>query len=215
MSRGILVIGESGSGKTTSLRNLDPASTFIFDCDRKGLSWRGWKKQYNKEHKNYVQTSDQNIILRGLQKINDEQKHIKVVVIDTLNTIMVDDERSRRNEKSFDKWSDLAWSVWDIITNIHLYRDDLTIVCMAHTQTDRDDSGYIFTHIKTSGRKLEKLVPESKFTTVLLAKGSEGKYVFETNANHSTAKSPMGCLEPVIDNDISMVIKKLEEYENA
>jgi hypothetical protein len=215
MSRGILVIGESGGGKTTSLRNLDPASTFIFDCDRKGLSWKGWKSQYNKEHKNYVQTSDQNIILRGLKKINDEQKHIKVVVIDTLNTIMVDDERARRNEKSFDKWSDLAWAVWDIITNIHLYRDDLTIVCMAHTQTERDDNGYIFTHIKTSGRKLEKLVPESKFTTVLLAKGNEGKYVFETNANHSTAKSPMGCFEPVIDNDISMVIKKLEEYENA
>lgn len=215
MSRGILVLGESGSGKTTSLRNLPPSSTFIFDCDRKGLSWKGWRKQYSRENKNYVQTSDQNIILRGLEKINDEQKHIKVVVIDTLNTIMVDDERSRRNEKSFDKWSDLAWSVWDIITNIHLYRDDLTIVCMAHTQTDRDDSGYIFTHIKTSGRKLEKLVPESKFTTVLLAKGSEGKYVFETNANHSTAKSPMGCFEPVIDNDISMVIKKLEEYENA
>ena len=215
MSRGILVIGESGGGKTTSLRSLDPASTFMFDCDRKGLSWKGWRSQYNKQNKNYIQTSDKDKILDGLKRINDGQKRIKVVAIDTLNAIMVDDERARRNEKTYDKWSDLAWSVWDILTSIHLYRDDLTIVCMAHTQTERDDSGYQFTHIKTSGRKLEKLVPESKFTTVLLAKGSDGKYFFETNANHSTAKSPMGCFEPVVDNDMAMVIKKLEEYENA
>ena len=53
MSKVIAIAGESGSGKTTSLRNLDPASTYIFDADKKGLSWRGWKKQYNSENKNY------------------------------------------------------------------------------------------------------------------------------------------------------------------
>ena len=56
MSRAILVYGESGSGKTTSLRTLDPERTFIVDADRKGLSWKGWKKQYNGAKKNYTQT---------------------------------------------------------------------------------------------------------------------------------------------------------------
>ena len=57
MSRAILVMGESGSGKTTSLRTLDPTTTFVIDADRKGLSWRGWRKNYNSANKNYFQTS--------------------------------------------------------------------------------------------------------------------------------------------------------------
>ena len=70
--------------------------------------------------------------------------------------------------------------------------------------------------MKTSGKKLDKLVPESKFTTVLLAKCIDGKYVFETESDHSTTKSPMGCFEEKeIPNDIKLVIDKLTEYEEG
>ena len=55
MSRGILVMGESGSGKTTSLRTLNPGKTCIIESDGKGLSWRGWKNQYAKAKKNYLE----------------------------------------------------------------------------------------------------------------------------------------------------------------
>ena len=216
MSRVICIAGESGSGKTTSLRNLDPKTTFIIDADRKGLSWKGWKAQYNKEAKNYIQTSDVDKIKSLLQNISEKATHIKTVVIDTLNTIMVDDEVKRMKEKGYDKWIDLAQCVWELVSNAHLLRDDLTIVFMAHTQTERDDSGYIFTRIKTSGRKLDKICLESKFTTVLIAKCIDGRYIFETHAKNSTAKSPMGAFEEnEIDNDVAEVIKRLEEYENA
>jgi len=215
MSRVICVAGESGSGKTTSLRNLDPKSTYIIDADRKGLSWKGWKTQYNSENKNYMQTSDVPTIKKVLANINEKANHIKVVVIDTLNTIMIDDEMARAKEKGYDKWQDLAMSVWDLVSNAHLYRDDLTVVFMAHTQTERDDSGFYFTRIKTSGKKLDKIVLESKFTTVLLSKCVEGKYVFETQSRNSTAKSPLGVFEEFeIENDITEVIKRLEDFEN-
>lgn len=216
MSRSILVIGESGAGKTTSCRTLDPKTTFYIDCDKKGLSFRGWRKMYNKENKNYVATSDAVVISQLLNRINNgDLNRFKTVVIDTLNGIMVDDEFKRMREKGFDKWQDLASSIYGLISSIPGYREDLTVVCMAHCQTDRDESGYMYTHMKTSGKKLDKIVPESKFTTVLLAKGSEGKYVFETRANHSTAKTPMGCFDATeIENDMAMVIKALEEYEN-
>lgn len=215
MSRAILVMGESGSGKTTSLRTLPPETTFIIDADRKGLSWRGWRKSYNTGKKNYFQTSSVPKIMEVLNRIDKgDLEHIKTVVIDTLNMCMTDDEMNRMREKTFDKWADLAWSIWGILTNIHLYREDLTVVCMAHAQTDRDENGYMFTRMKTSGRKLDKLVPEAKFTTVLLSREIDGKYVFVTQADRSTAKSPMGCFPKEIPNDMAAVIAALIYYED-
>ena len=66
MSRGILVMGESGSGKTTSLRTLNPETTFIIECDGKGLSWRGWKNQYAKDKKAAIAR-----IYKGIKKFRE------------------------------------------------------------------------------------------------------------------------------------------------
>lgn len=215
MSQIICVMGESGSGKTTSMRTLDPATTYYIDCDKKGLSWKGWKAQYNKENKNYFKTDNQNTVMKLLHSINeaDTTKHIKTVIVDTINGIMVADEMRRSKEKGYDKWLDLACAIYDIVDYSLVMRDDLTVIFVAHTQTDRDDSGYSFTRIKTSGKKLDKITLESKFPVVLLAKVIDGKHVFETKANFSTSKTPMGCFEETyIDNDISMVLKALEDF---
>ena len=214
MSRVICVAGESGSGKTTSCRNLDPKTTFYIDADQKGLSWRGWRKQYSPSLKNYYQGSSTEKLRDLMDKINREQTHIKTIVVDTINAVMIDDEFKRMKEKGYDKWIDLAASVYGIVTASLKLRSDLTVVFMAHSQTERDDSGYSFTRIKTSGKKLDKIVLESKFTTVLLAKCRDGKYVLETHAKNSTAKSPMGLFEEdEIPNDIAAVIAAMEKYE--
>ena len=215
MALGILCIGESGAGKTTSLRTLDPKSTLIIDADRKGLSWRGWRKDYNVESKNFFQSSKVPAIEKVMQKVNTEFKHIKVLVIDGLSTIMVDDEVERMKEKGYDRWISLAQCVWNMISAAPLFRDDLTVVFIGHAQSERDDSGYEFTRLKTSGRKLDKMTVESKFNTVLFAKCLDGKYVFETQANRSTAKSPMGCFERIIENDMQFVIDTLRNYEEG
>ena len=215
MAKIIAIMGESGAGKTTSMRNLDPKTTMYFDCDKKGLSWKGWKEQYNGANKNYIKTDDQNVVLGTLQIVDssDKFKHIKTIIIDTINGIMVADEMRRMKDKGYDKWQDLAYAIYTIIDYALTMRDDLTVIFVAHTQTDREDSGYMFTHIKTSGKKLDKITLESKFPTVLLAKSLDGRYVFETKANNSTAKTPMGAInEAVIDNDIVQVLKALEEY---
>ena len=139
----------------------------------------------------------------------------KVVVIDTINGIMVADEMRRCKEKGYDKWQDLAQSIYDIVDYALTMRDDLTVIFVAHPQTDHDDNGFMFTRIKTSGRKLDKITLESKFGTVLLAKTVDGRHVFETQANLSTAKTPFGAFgedEKEIDNDIAEVIKRLEEF---
>lgn len=214
MSRAILIYGESGSGKTTSLRTLNPERTFIVDADRKGLSWRGWRKQYNGEKKNFVQTSSVPVIETIYQKMQGEwSDKFDVLVIDGLSTIMVDDEMARAKERGFDKFVDLAQCVWNVVSDAHMLRENLTVVFIAHSITEHDESGYQWTHVKTGGRKLDKIVLESKFTTVLWAKCVDGKYVFETQAEKSTAKSPMGCFEKSIPNDMNLVIETLKKYE--
>lgn len=214
MSRLVCVMGESGSGKTTAMRTLDPASTYYIDCDGKGLSWKGWRGQYSVENKNYFSCRDIPKIERILCKISEKRPEIRTIVIDTLNTCMVDKEVKGMKENGFGKWIDLTQFVWDMIETAGRQREDLTVIFVMHSETIRDDYGYVFTHIRTNGRKLEKLVLESLFGTVLLAKRTEdGRNIFETQAKNSTAKSPMGAFESFeIENDMQKVLDALADY---
>ena len=73
MSRVICIAGESGSGKTTSMRNLDPKTTLYIDCDKKGLSWKGWRTQYNEKNKNYIRTDFASVVEQALKKVDQDQ----------------------------------------------------------------------------------------------------------------------------------------------
>lgn len=215
MAKVIGIMGESGSGKTTAMRNLDPKTTFYIDCDKKGLAWKGWNDQYSEKLQNYWKTDFVESVDSILTKINEEDKfkNVKVVVIDTLNGLMVADEIRRMKEKGFDKWLDLAQCVWSLLDKMLTLRDDLTIIVICHSQTQKEDDGYTFTRIKTSGKKLDKLCIETKLTTVLYATVKDGQYLFETHANKSTAKSPLGAFEQnEIPNDIVAVLEALKDY---
>ena len=215
MSRVIGIMGESGSGKTTAMRTLDPKTTFYLDCDGKGLSWKGWRDQYSVQNLNYWKTDIVQSVQTMLDKIDKDEKfkQVKVVVIDTLNGLMVADEVRRMKEKNFDKWVDLAQCIWGLLNQCHKLRDDLTVILIFHSQTQKEDDGYTFTRIKTSGKKLDKLCVESKLTTVLYAEARDGEYIFHTHADKSTAKTPLGAFDSdEIPNDMQEVLKALEEY---
>jgi hypothetical protein len=214
MAKVIGVMGESGSGKTTAMRTLNPDETYYIDCDGKGLSWKGWRNQYNGEKKNYLVTDQQNTILTVMRGIDAKRPNIKNIVIDTINSVMIADERRRQAEKNYDKWADLAWAVYDIVTMSSKLRDDLTVIVLAHTQTEVDDTtGERFTRILTNGKKLNKIGLEKYFTTVLLTKKTADGFVFETTANKSTAKTPMGAFESdEVPNDMQYVLDALAEF---
>ena len=99
MSKVIAVMGESGSGKTTACRNLNPKETFYIDADRKGLSWKDWKDQYNGEVENYLKTSNVETIKKAFNSVDKNRTHVKYIIVDTLNAIMVDDEMARMKDK--------------------------------------------------------------------------------------------------------------------
>lgn len=218
MAKVVGVMGESGSGKTTAMRTLPANKTFYLDCDRKGLNWKGWRTQYNIEKKNYLTSDSFSVVSKMLDKINSEDafKHIKFVVIDTLNGMMVAEEMRILTMQGGDKrsaWTDLASNGWDIINKALSMREDLTIIILCHSETISDENGMIRTRIKTNGRKLEKLVLESKMTTVIWAVRQDGKYKFILSADASTCKVPLGAFEvDEIDNDIMKILEALKEY---
>ena len=218
MSKVIGCMGESGSGKTTAMRNLPPKETFYIDCDKKGLNWKGWRKQYSVENKNYFATDSFSSCKSLMEKVDKSEnfRHIKYLVIDTINGMMVAEEMRILAMQGGDKrsaWTDLASNGWDIINKALTLRDDLTVIILCHSETISDDNGIVKTRIKTNGRKLEKLVLESKMTTVVWAVRQDGKYKFILSADGSTCKVPMNAFDvDEIDNDIMIVIKALEEY---
>ena len=212
MSKSILIMGESGSGKTTSLRTLPPERTYYIDADGKGLSWKGWREQYNAENKNYKRLTDGEQILAAMMAVNESEQY-DYLVIDTINGSMLASEMDNIREKGYDKWVDLAEAGYKICRISNMLRDDLTVIITGHAETVTTDDGYRKIRLKSNGRKLEKIVLESLFTTVLLTDYVNGEYVFHTRLENSSCKTPMGAFEKdTIPNDISIVIKALEEY---
>ena len=218
MAKVIGCMGESGSGKTTAMRNLPPTETFYIDCDKKGLNWKGWRKQYSVDNKNYFATDSFSTCKTLMDKVDKSEnfRNIKYLVIDTINGMMVAEEMRILAMQGGDKrsaWMDLASNGWDIINKALTLRDDLTVIILCHSETISDDNGIVKTRIKTNGRKLEKLVLESKMTTVVWAVRQDGKYKFILSADGSTCKVPLGAFQTdECDNDIMIVIKALEDY---
>jgi hypothetical protein len=200
------------------MRNLPPKETFYIDCDKKGLNWKGWRKQYSVDNKNYFATDSFSTCKTLMEKVDKSEnfRHIKYLVIDTINGMMVAEEMRILAMQGGDKrsaWTDLASNGWDIINKALALRDNLTVIILCHSETISDDNGIVKTRIKTNGRKLEKLVLESKMTTVVWAVRQDGKYKFILSADGSTCKVPMNAFDvDEIDNDIMIVIKALEEY---
>lgn len=223
MARLLGIMGEPGSGKSTSLRGLNPEETFYCDCDGKGLNWRGWKNQYNKNNKNYIKTSYPQTVINALRhmdkwkdqnnEVHEGQTQFRYFVVDTVNNLMVSDEMRRCREKGYDKWMDLASSIWDLVDIPSSLRDDLTVILLFHTQTEMTDSGYEFTRIKTNGRKTEKNNIDSKFNWLLQSVKLDDKYMFGTTSHNSTARTPYDAFkEEYIPNDIMQVIKVMDEF---
>lgn len=223
MANMALIMGSSGSGKSTADRNLNPDTHFIIQCVSKELPFKGAKKMYNKEKKNlYVAkttydskgaleaTVSQNI-LRALKKI-EEAKHIKTCTIDDMNYSLTFEYKARNNETGYAKFEKMAFGFMDVIEYIQTMRDDLTVFIKCHTQKDADG----LLSAKTVGKFLDdKVVIEGLFSVVLLAGGADYGYKFITN-KVLPAKSPMGMFdEDTIDNDLALINEKMITYYNG
>lgn len=219
MSNTVLIIGQSGSGKSTSLRSLDPKSTFIINVLDKPLPFRGFKKGYKpvtKENKtgNYFTTHDWTTVVRCIEMVNKERPDITTLVIDDWQYILSYEFIKRASERGFDKFSDLAnhgWSTMNACTTGT--RSSLTTFILAHSDIDQNGRS----KLKTIGKMLdEKITLEGLFTTVLHSRIVDGEYIFQTQDDGDfLAKSPIGMFEEfLIPNDLLTVKGAVENYFN-
>jgi len=220
MGEKILVIGESGSGKSTATKNLDPKSTFYINCIGKSLPYKGWKGKYKgsegKVVGNLVATTDWEKIVKAMQYVSESMPEIKTIIIDDAQYIMSYEFMARAKERGFDKFTEIAQHMFQVLIAPDSLRDDLMVIFLGHCD---DANGR--TKMKTIGKMLdEKITIEGMFTVVLLCysyKEGEGamKYVFVTNSNGTnTCKSPDGMFELTIPNDLAQVVKQYYEYSN-
>jgi hypothetical protein len=217
----VFLVGKSGMGKSTSLRNLNPDETVIINTDQKALPFKQFNLKYNEEKRNYRKTSDVTIVAATLKKVN-ELSNVKTIIIDTWSRIMTDAIMSQkfRSEKGFEKWGKFAASQYDLINFINdSMREDIIVYLLAHPETHYDESGFATERIGVQGKMLERFVPESFSTIVLYSEviktpGQPNRHIFRTISSGSdTCKTPLEMFEEeAIDNDLVDVNKTIREY---
>ncbi len=213
MSNTTLIIGESGTGKSTSLRNLDPKTTYILNVLDKPLPFRQSKIKFNAELKNYHASDDYRVLLNYIRAINERRPDITTLIIDDFQYVMANEFMNRATEKGFDKFSDMANHAWLIIKELTTTRDDLYCFVLSHS--DSDAHGRM--KCKTIGKMLDdKITLEGMFTSVLHTQIVDGQYMFLTQNNGThLAKSPMGMFaEALIPNNLADVLSVMYEYNN-
>lgn len=226
MAQEILIVGASGTGKSTSVETLNPKETFIINVINKPLPFKGWKssyKQFNKENPdgNYYATDDTKLIINMMKHISEKMPHIKNIIIDDYQYTMANEYMRRVTEVGFKKFSEIGQNAWNIINTATSLKDELMVVFLCHSDTDLDAQGNKITKARTIGKLMDNVITlEGMFTVVLYTdvtrtdKGTEFSFITQ-NDGTNTCKSPRGMFESVkIPNDLALVRKCVEEYNN-
>lgn len=209
MSIPVLILGESGTGKSTSLRNLDPAHTLLIQCVKKPLPFRSKDWSYRAKDNpsgNIFVTHDWMQIMTIMKKTQR-----RLIVVDDLQYMLSSEYMARASENGYQKFADLASHMWQVINSAMLLPDSTRVYFLAHTETTDDG----VTRMKSMGRMIhEKLAIEGLFSIVLRTAVINGSYLFQTKNNgHDTVKAPVGLFEDeMIENDLSLIDAKLFEY---
>ena len=193
----VLVLGASGTGKSTSLRNFKKGEIGVLNVASKPLPFRGKLDIAN--------TSDYAIIKQTLMK-----NTFNCYAIDDSQYLMAFESFARAYEKGYEKFTQIAVEFQQLLYTIINGTSNDTVVYLLH-HTDVDDSGNI--KAKTIGKMLDQqLCVEGLFSVVLLAQTDGEKYTFVTNGR-PPAKSPMDMFaEREIDNDLKMVDETIRAY---
>ena len=229
MSNVICLAGLSNTGKSTSLKYLEPSETFIVSCTNKQLQIPGFRKKYIKVSVedgqlkgNWLVSNDYTKIAKVLKVVSQSRPDIKTVVIDDLNYLLSNEIMNSAEEKGYEKFTRQAKNYYDIINNAQNLRDDLTVVMISHIVNDGTDIEP-FWKLYTSGKMLDKTVNlDGLFSYILYTdkyvdENEEVQYRIRTKTNgNDTCRSVAGCFtDKYIEPNMKLVIDTINKFESG
>jgi predicted ATPase len=224
MSNLVIILGSSGSGKSTSIKTLNPQETVVINVLGKDLPFKGSRTNYSREKVNLVQSSKWSDIQSMLQSISKNKPNVKNIVIDDAIYIMRTEFFDRSMERGYDKYNELADHFRRIIAESNSLRSDITVFMMLHTETIEADGSIVGYKASTVGKLLDKMYNPIESVSINLfcqpkyddkGRPSFGFYTHPMKVNGITipAKSPEGMFEEdFIPNSLQLVLDKMKEY---
>ena len=194
----VLVLGESGTGKSASLRNFDASEIKVINVEGKPLPFKNKFEVFSSD--NYVK------ILKEMQTTDKP-----VIIIDDAQYLMANEFMRRATERGYDKFTEIAQNFWNLVNKVKELPKNQIVYFLAHIERDQNGNE----KIKTIGKLLdEKITVEGMFTIVLKTNVNDGEYTFLTqNSGHDTVKSPIGMFKTfAIENDLKYVDDKIRNY---
>lgn len=204
-----MILGQSGTGKTTSLRNFNPDDVLLIQVVKKPLPFRSgkWRKCTQADPLGSILCTDSAPVIIGAMQRTKKP----VIIIDDFQYVLANEFMRRSEEKGFDKFTEIARHAWEILMTAGKLPDSTRVYILAHTQ--EDENGTV--KAKTIGKLLdEKITIEGLLTIVLRTKVINGQYLFSTqNSGSDTVKSPFGMFDSDhIPNDLAQVDQAICDF---
>ena len=224
MSNFAIILGDTGCGKSTSIKGLDSKETVIVNVLGKRLPFKGSNSLYNETNKNLFKVTDYNQLLGLLDSIDKSASHVKNVIIDDAIYIMRTEFFDRSKERGFDKYNELADHFRKIIAKCGSLRDDINVFMLLHIESIESDGALIGYKSASVGKLLDKMYnPLESVAVTLFAqpkfddKGTPtfGFYTHKIRLNgiELPSKTPDGMFDSdFIPNDLGLVVKAMNEY---
>ena len=224
MANVCLILGKSGTGKSTSIKNLNPKETVVFNVLKKRLPFKGSTAVFNTENKNMYNIDSHDVITSYLKSIDKNAPHIKNIIIDDATYIMRKEYFKTAKQTGYNKFVDMAAHFQDIISTAENMRDTINIFIIMHCEEITSDNTIVGYKPSTVGKLIDssynpvEVVPMVLFSDIKYDEKGVATYGFYThrfmNGNiEIPAKSPADMFEEdFIENDLQVIVNKMNEY---
>lgn len=224
MANVCMILGPSGTGKSSSIKGLDPKETVVLNVLRKRLPFKGSNGIYNTENKNLFPVDDYSQVVNLLGSIDKNALHVKNVILEDMTYIMRKEFFKRAKETGYGKFTEIAQHFQQVISTCESMRDDINVFFILHSEAIQSDKTTVGYKVSTVGAMIDsqynpvEVVPMVLYSAIKYDEKGNASYGFYTHrcmegTVEIPAKSPADMFEEdFIPNDLGLVVKAMNEY---
>lgn len=224
MANCCILLGKSGTGKSTSIKGLDPKETVVINTLKKRLPFKGSNGIYNTTNKNLFNVDDHQQVINLIESIGKSAPHVKNIILDDCIYIMRKEYFKRAKESGYSKYTELAQHFQQIIATCESLREDINVFFILHSEDIQSDKTTVGYKVSTIGNLLDsqynpvEVVPMVLYSAIKYNDKGEATYGFYTHrvmqgTVEIPAKSPNEMFDDdFIPNDLGIVTKAMTEY---